>query len=92
MTTRNLNQFPLENGISNKYSPLTIVTGVSLADTRKYAIDFGSYAKTFEDNGMIQNSTRTRGTPAICLGSKSYRKPGQYFMALVTGKKLRRKK
>ena len=74
LTTRNLNQFPSENGISDKYSPLTIVTGVPLADARKYAIDFGSYVETFEDNGMIQNSTRTRGTPVICHSLMPYRK------------------
>ena len=80
LSTRNLNQFPLENSISNKYSSLIIITGVPLADARKYTINFGSYVKTFEDNGIMQNSTRTRGIPVTCLSSAPYRKPGQYFM------------
>ena len=72
----------------SKYSPLTIVTRALLANTRKYMIDFRSYVEIFEDNSKMQNSTRTRGMPAICLGLTIYRKLGQYFMSIVTRKKL----
>ena len=53
LVTRNLNQFPLENGISNKYSPLVIVTRALLADARKYVMNFRSYMEIFEDNNMM---------------------------------------
>ena len=73
---KNLNQFPSENGISDKYSLLTIITRALLADARKYALEFGSYVETFKNNGMIQNSTRIRGIPTIFLSLASYRKLG----------------
>ena len=56
VATRNLNMFPAEDGVSEEYSPLAIVIGLPNPDARLYSMDFGSYAKVFEDNGWFQNS------------------------------------
>ena len=61
-------------------------------DAKKCNLDVGSYAEVFEDNGWMQNSNRTRDTPAMCLGHTPCRKPSNYFMSLVTGKRLHRRK
>ena len=92
LRTRNLNQFPSENGMSSSLSPLTIVTGEPKPDTRKFNLDFGSYVEVFEDNGFMQNSTRTRRAPASGIGPTTRRKVSHHFMSLATWRRLRRKK
>jgi len=82
---RNLNQFPAENGILNKYSPLTVITGRPSVDYNNILLDFGTYAEVYEDNGWITSSNRFRSIPAICLGPTFYRNSGYYFLSLVTG-------
>ena len=82
---RNLNQFPAENGILNKYSPLTVITGRPSVDYNDILLDFGTYTEVYEDNGWITSSNRFRSTPAICLGPTFYRNSGYYFLSLVTG-------
>ena len=88
---RNLNQFPAENGISNKYSPLTVITSRLSMDYNDILLDFGTYTEVYEDNRWITSSNRFRSTPAICLGPTFYRNPGYYFLSLVTGRILRRR-
>ena len=51
VATRNLNMFSKENGVSEEYSPLTIITGSPTLDARVYLIDFGAYIEVFEDKG-----------------------------------------
>ena len=51
VATRNLNMFPIEDRVSEEYSPLVIVIGSPNPDTRSYSMNFGAYVKVFEDNG-----------------------------------------
>ena len=69
---RNLNSFLVENSISKEYSPLSILMGTLLLDTRAYTIDFSAYTKVFEDNRLQHNSNKSRSTPAIALGPSIY--------------------
>ena len=92
VATRNTNSFPVEGGISDEHSPLSIVTGAPLPDARTYSVDFGTYAEVFEDNGWFQNSNKSRSAPAVALGLPPCRRPGQIFMSLVPGRRSRRKK
>ena len=89
--TRNLNQFPSEGGISSKYSLLTIVIRRPNPNYQDFPIDYRAYTEVFEDNGWAMNTNRPRATPAICIGPTPYRSGGQFFMSLVTGRRLRRK-
>ena len=91
-TIRNLNNFPAENGMSDEFSPLSIVTGGPRADTRNHNLDVGCYVEVFEHDGWMQKSNRTRGATSTCLGPTPYRKASNYFMSLVTGRRLCRRK
>ena len=42
--------FPIKNGVSEEYSPLTMITGASPPDARIYPMDFRAYIEVFEDN------------------------------------------
>ena len=47
---RNLNIFSVEDGVSEEYSSLMIITESSNPDARSYSMDFRAYIKVFEDN------------------------------------------
>ena len=89
---RNLNSFLSDNGMSSEHIPLSIMTNAPPLDARSHPLDFGAHVEVFEDNGFTHNSNNARSTPAIALGPSSYRKPGQIFMSLVAGRRLRRKR
>ena len=58
--TRNLNQFPADNGVSTMCSPLAIITSYGIVDYRLLSIDFGAYIKIYEDNGWATSSNKPR--------------------------------
>jgi hypothetical protein len=89
--TRSLNQIPAQDGISDRISPLTLVTGKGNIDYNKLKLAFGSYVQVLEDN-TITNTTAPRSIGAIAL-SISANENGYYrFMNLNTGKVLARRK
>jgi hypothetical protein len=47
---RSLNQIPAQDGISDRISPLTLVTGKGNVDYNQLKLAFGSYVQVFEDN------------------------------------------
>jgi hypothetical protein len=82
-------QFPVQNGVSDTLSPLTIMTGKPTPDYNDMKIKFGVYAQVFEENNPT-NTPITRTTGAIALTPTGNAQGGQYFMSLTTGRKLSR--
>jgi hypothetical protein len=88
---RSLNQTPAQNGISDRISPLTLVTGKGNIDYNNLKLAFGSYVQVLEDNDRT-NTTAPRSIGAIAL-SISPNENGHYrFMNLNTGKVVNRRK
>ncbi len=65
-----LNSFPRRNGISDTYSPRTIITGKTIDYTRQCRIPFGSYVQAYQDNDVKTNTERERTFDSILLESK----------------------
>ena len=86
---RNLNQFPIKDGISNTLSPLTLMTGAPKPDFNKIKLEFGQYVQVFEDNDP-SNTTKSRSTGAITFMPVGVNQDNYYFMSLTTGKRLNR--
>jgi hypothetical protein len=87
---RDLNQFPAKDGIAEKMSPLTIMTGKPFPDYGDLLLEFGTYVHIFEDNDPT-NTTKARTTPAIALNSTGNESGAYVFMSLVTGFTVERK-
>jgi hypothetical protein len=85
-----LNQFPALDGISDKISPFTMMTGKSNPDYTQITLDFGSYVQVFEDNNP-SNSTHSRCTGAIALNPTGNISGDHYFMSLNTCRRLSRR-
>ena len=51
VTTRNLNSFPAEHGISDLLSPLSMSEGVPPPDAQPHPFGFGVDTEIFKDNG-----------------------------------------
>ena len=81
---RNLNQFPAKDGIADKMSPLTIMTGKPFPDYDNLLLEFGTYVHIYEDNDPT-NTTKARTTPAIALNSTGNEAGAYVVMSLVTG-------
>jgi hypothetical protein len=61
------NAFPPSSGVSNTYSPRTIVTGAALDYNKHCRLPCGAYVETHEENEPTNTmAERTRG--AICIG------------------------
>ena len=86
-----LNQFPAKNGASDTVSPLTIMTGLPCPDYNKLTVELGTYCQVFEDNDPT-NTQKARETGAIALTPNGNTHGGYYFMSLVTGKRISRKR
>ena len=85
-----LNQMPAQHGVSDKLSPLSLVTGKGPLDFSKLKLTFGSYVQTHDDPSPT-NTTRARSLGAIAL-SMTPDSGGYYsFMNLNTGKEISRK-
>ena len=57
-TTRSLNSFLADNSISNSFSPLAIVTGISIINANAYCLNFGLYMQVLRITDYIK----------VCLG------------------------
>jgi hypothetical protein len=84
------NAFPPSSGISNTYSPRTIMTGTTLDYNKHCRLPFGAYVETREDNDTTNTMVeRTRG--AICLGPTANFQGSYKFFCLDTGRRVTRK-
>ena len=63
---KDLNQFPAKDGIAEKMSPLTMMTGKPFPDYNSLLLEFGTYVQVYEDNSPT-NTSKARTTPAIAL-------------------------
>ena len=63
---KDLNQFPAKDGIAEKMSPLTMMTGKPFPDYNSLLLEFGTYVQVYEDNSPT-NTTKARTTPVIAL-------------------------
>ena len=87
---RKRTQFPANDGISDKLSPLTIVNGDGPPDFNKMKFEFGAYDQAFQSNKKTNTNT-TRSVGAIAL-SMTPNKNGEYkFMSLNTGRLIHRR-
>jgi hypothetical protein len=85
-----LNAFPPSSGVSNTYSPRTIMTGTTLDYNKHCRLPFGAYVETHEDNDTTNTMVeRTRG--AICLGPTANFQGSYRFFCLNTGRRVTRK-
>ena len=73
--TRNLNQFPIDEGISSKYSPLLIITRYGIVDYKLLSINFRAYVEIYEDNRCATSSNKPCSISAICIGLTLHRNP-----------------
>lgn len=83
-----LNSFPATNGISDRLSPRTIVTGQTVDYNKHCRLEFGSYVQVHEEH---DNSMASRTTGALALRPTGNAQGGYYFLSLTTGRVITRK-
>ena len=76
---RNANQFPVNDSASDTHNSLTIVTKSPPPEHKNFNLDFGACVESFEDRKTLHSTSKSRGTPAMCVGQISHRKPGHFF-------------
>ncbi len=79
-----LNNFPVANGVSDRFSPREIILRHKLDYRHHCRAPFGAYCEVYEDNTPT-NSMKTRGLPAICLGPTRNIQGTYSFLSLVSG-------
>jgi hypothetical protein len=84
-----LNMFPQNGGVSNKYSPRSIIIGMKVDHNKDCRIKFGSYAQVHEEH---DNSMTTHTTGAIALCPTGNAQGSFFFLSLSTGQCLNRLK
>ena len=82
-----LNSFVSSGGVSDVYSPRTIITGQVLDYAKHCRLEFGDYVQVHEDHN---NSMAMRTTGAIALRPTGNAQGGFYFFSLSTGRRLNR--
>jgi len=82
-----MSSFPLDTGISDRFSPGQIVISLTTTFNKHCKHEFGDYIQTHEsyDNGM---SART--VAIIALRSTGHAQGGYYFYSLQTGWRIDR--
>jgi hypothetical protein len=85
-----LNFFPTKGGISDTYSPKTILPGETLDYKKHLCLQVGQYCQVHEED-TPRNSQIPRTKGAISLGSSGNMQGGFKFMALGFGKKIVRR-
>jgi hypothetical protein len=85
-----LNDFPPSSGVSDTFSPRTIMTGITLDFAKHYKVPFGAYVETHEENKPT-NTMVERTRRAICLGPSSNFQGSYKLVCLRTGRKIIRK-
>jgi hypothetical protein len=86
-----LNNFPVKNGVSDRYSPREIILRHKLNFKNHCRAPFGSYCEVHEKNSPT-NSTKSRGLPAICLGPTGNIQDTYSFLNLSTGLVIKRRR
>jgi hypothetical protein len=81
---------PPSSGISQTYSPRTIITGTTLDNRKHCRLPFGAYIETHEDN-KPSNTIRERTRAAICLGPTANFQGSYKFLCFRTGRRTTRK-
>ena len=82
---RGPNQIPAEKGVSDRTSPLTIVTGQETLNCNKLQASFGKYTQLYEENRRNKkNSQRSLGK--ITLSMNPNTNGHHIFMSLNTRK------
>jgi hypothetical protein len=82
-----LNAFPNKNGVSERSSPRTIVTGKMVDYTKHCKYEFGEYVQVHEEH---DNSMTARTVGAIALRPTENTQGNWLFMSLLTGRVLNR--
>ena len=85
---RLLNSFPAKGGVSDQYSPKTIMSGERI-NYKQYCLPFGTYCQVHEQD-TPRNSLAARTQGAISLGPSGNVQGGHKFFALDTGKVIMR--
>ena len=89
--TRNLNQLPARDGISDCLSPMMLVTGIGEIDYNKLTLEFGSYVQVHESNERT-NDQQPWTFGAIAM-SMTWNASGHHnFLNLNTGKLVQRRR
>ena len=83
-----LNAFPPKNGLSNTYSPCTIMTGKALDWKKICKLHFRAYAHVHEDIN-VTNTLEERTQGAICLGPTGNLQGTFFFFATLWKKNAR---
>jgi hypothetical protein len=86
-----INAFLPSSGVSNIYSPRTIMNGTALDFHKHCQIPFGAYVEVCEDRDTT-NTISERTQPAICLGPTANFQGSYKFLSLTMGKCNTRKK
>jgi hypothetical protein len=81
---------PPSSGISQTYSPRTIMTGITLDYKKHCRLLFGAYVETHGDN-KPSNTLKERTRAAICLGPTANFQGSYKFLCLRTGRRIARK-
>jgi hypothetical protein len=84
-SSRMLNNFPAKGGISDVYSPRTILMGETLDFKKHLALELGEYVQVHEEDKPC-NGQAPHTKAAICMGLSGNCQGGYKFLALRTGK------
>jgi len=83
-----LNSFPSQNGVSQEFSPRTIITGVPSISAKEFKLEFGEYVQVHSQETKTNNlSPPSTGAIALCPANLH---GGWSFMSLHSGDKLLR--
>jgi hypothetical protein len=85
-----LNAFPPSSGVSDTYSPRTIMTGTTLDFAKHCKLPFGDYVKAHEEYTQT-NTTAKRTHVVIFLGPTGNFQRSYKMMCIRTGRKVTRK-
>ena len=85
--TNMLNWFVSKGGISENFSPFTLLTGQTLNFKTHLALEFGEHCQVHEEEAP-RNSDKARTQGAICIGNSGNKQGGFRFMALDSGRKI----
>jgi hypothetical protein len=82
-----LNSFPAKDGVSDKISPRSMITGETIDYNNHCRIEFGAYVHTHEKH---DNTMKSRTVGALALQPTGNAQGGNYFLSLSTGRRIDR--
>ena len=86
---RQLNLFPLADGVSPIFGPLTLITGVQPDANLHCRVPFGTYCEV-NDEPTPSNTETPRTTPCLALGPHDLLHGTYWFLSTNTGERLHR--